>query len=130
MAKLKIMGDVLQIKSELTAKEIERVEAFAPKALKLFDNEGNEVFGIAYPVNASWSKYGVCFCSKDDEGKVFMTTNNPVLEHDDPEKERTEVIKKFAPVLNKLEAIEAQVAAAKDALEEMEASVTDSVTFA
>lgn len=130
MATIKILGDVLQIKSELTAKEIERVKAFKPEALKLFDNEGNEVFGIAYPVDANWSKYGVCFCSKDEDGKVFMTTDNPVLEHGCPEKEKNEVIRKFAPVLSKLETVEAQVASAKDALEEMEASVTDSVTFA
>ena len=129
MATIKIMGDILQIKSELTEKEVERVEAFAPEALKLFDNEGNELFGVSYPANACFSKYGICFCNKDDEGKIFMSTNNPITDHSDPDKEREEVIRIFAPLLSKLRAVEAQVAAAKEKLEAMEASVTDAVTF-
>lgn len=129
MAQIKIMGDALQIKSELTAKEIERVEAFAPDALKLFDQDDNEIFGVTYPADACYSKYGVCFCNTDDEGKIFMTTNNPVVKHGDPEEEKKEVIKRFAPILSKLNMIEANVADAQAALDEMEASVTESVTF-
>jgi hypothetical protein len=129
MAKVTIMGDAVQIKSALTKSEFDRVKAFAPEALKLFDTEGNEVFGISMG-NANYSKYGICFCAEDAEGKIFMTMNNPVIDHNDAEKERTEIIKYFAPAISKLEAVEANVTAAKDSLEKMEASVTESVVFA
>ena len=129
MAKVTIMGDAIQLKTSLTRKEIERVKAFAPEALKLFDTEGNEVFSIDIS-HANFSKYGICFCSEDAEGKMFITMDNPVLDHSDVEKEREEVIRRFAPALNKLETVEANVEAAKESLEQMEAAVTDSVTFA
>ena len=129
MAKLTIMGDMLQLKSDLTREEVERVEAFAPEALKLFDTEGNEVFGVSVG-NAFYSKYGICFCNTDSDGKLFMSTDNPVCDHTDPEAERKEVIKYFAPVISKLEAVEANVASGREALEAMEQSVESSVVFA
>ena len=129
MAKVTIMGDAVQLKTSLTRKEIERVKAFAPEALKLFDTKGNEVFSIEIS-HANFSKYGICFCSEDAEGKMFMTMNNPVHDHSDAEKEREEVIKYFAPAISKLETVEANVTAAKESLEQMEASVTESVVFA
>ena len=58
-----------------------------------------------------------------------MTTNNPVLDHSDPEKEHEEIVKKFAPILNKLKLVEDNIKGAKEYLEEIEASVRDSVTF-
>ena len=128
MAKLTIMGDTIQLTSEITKAELERVENFAPKALKLFDNEGNEVFGVGFG-NANFSKYGICFCSETAEGKLFMTTNNPVVDHSDAEEERKEIIRYFAPLLNKLNTVEANVAAAKEGLDEAEAAVEDAVTF-
>ena len=129
MAKLTIMGDMIQLKSDLTREEVERVEAFAPEALKLVDNDGNEVFGVSVG-NASFSKYGVCFCSTDADGKLFMSMDNPVLDHADQEEERKAVIKYFAPMLSKLEAVEANVAGARAALEDIEQSVESSVVFA
>ena len=128
MAKMKIVGDIIQLKSDLTKEQFKRVEAFAPESLKLYDEEGNEVFGIAVG-DACYSKYGVCFCSEDAEGKLFMSTNNPVTDHSDPEKEREEIVKKFAPILNKLQLVEANILSAEEYLGEIEASVRDSVTF-
>lgn len=129
MAKVTIVGDVVQLKSDLTKEEITRVKAFAPEALKLFDEDKNEVFAIDIG-NASYSKYGICFCSEDVDGKVFMTMDNPVLDHSDAEKEREEVVKYFAPVLHKLNVLEENIISAKETLEEMEASVNESVVFA
>lgn len=129
MAKVTIIGDIVQIKSDLTRKELERIKTFAPEAVKLFDKDDNEIFGIDFG-HASFSKYGICFCSEDSEGKLFMTTDNPVLDHSDKEAERIEVTKYFAPIISKLQAIEENVASVKDTLEGMEASVADSVVFA
>lgn len=128
MAKLSIMGDTVQITTELTKETIKRVSDYAPEALKLFDEEGNEIFGIGVG-NASCSKYGICFCSEDANGKLFMTTNNPVTNHADPEKEREEVIRCFAQMLSKLKAVEENVADGAEAIAEIESDVRDSVTF-
>ena len=128
MAKLSIMGDTVQITTELTKETIKRVSNYAPEALKLFDEEGNEIFGVGIG-NASYSKYGICFCSEDANGKLFMTMNNPVLNHSDPEKEREEVIRHFAQVRSKLKAVEENVADGAEAIAEIESNVRDSVTF-
>lgn len=128
MAKLTIMGDTVQITTDMTRKEIERVNAYAPTALKLFDNEGNELFGVGIG-DASYSKYGICFCSENADGKMFMTTNNPVVDHSDAEKEREEVVRFFAPVISKLQAVEAAVAGARADLDTVEAAVNESVEF-
>lgn len=129
MAKLTIMGDVVQIKTEMTAEEIDRVKMFAPDALKLFDNEGNEVFSVGIG-DANYSKYGICFCSTDSEGKCFMTADNPVTDHDDPAEEKKLVVREFAQLINKLEAVEANITAAKEMLDAIEVKVDESVTFA
>lgn len=129
MAKVTILGDMVQIKSELTSAQVERVKAFAPEALKLYDEDGNEIFGVDEG-NASFSKYGICFCSEDSEGKLFLTTNNPCVDHEDADKEKKIVVKTFAPILAKLKAVEENIAACEHDLDELEASVTDSVVFA
>lgn len=128
MAKMKVMGDTIQLTTDLTREELERVKNYAPEALKLFDNEGNEVFGVEIG-NASYSKYGICFCNETAEGKMFMTTNNPVIDHSDPAKEREKLVRYFAPVISKLQTVEANVNAAKEALDAVEAAVQDSVSF-
>lgn len=128
MAKMKVMGDMIQLSTDLTREELERVKNFAPEALKLFDSEGNEVFGVGIS-DASYSKYGICFCSETAEGKMFMTTNNPIVDHSDPAKEREELTRYFAPLLHKLQAVETGVTAVKASLEDMEASVQDAITF-
>ena len=129
MAKVTILGDMIQIKSDLTAAQVERVKAFAPEALKLYDEEGNEIFGVDEG-NASFSKYGICFCSKDNDGKLFLTTNNPSEDHSNVEEEKKVVVKAIAPILAKLKAVEENIAACERDLDELEASVTDSVVFA
>lgn len=129
MAKITIMGDIVQIKTDLTKSDVDRVKTFAPEALKLFDNEGNEIFGVDLG-DACYSKYGVCFCSEDSEGKLYMSTNNPVIDHSNPEAEKEEVVKHFALLLNKLKAVEANVQGAADTLSAVEAEATESVVFA
>lgn len=129
MAKVKVLGDMMQIKSDLTGAEFDRIESFAPEMLKLVDDEGNEVFGISRG-NAFYSKYGVCFCSEDAEGKLFMSTNNPVVDHTDAEKEKEEIVKTLAPILSKLNAVEKQIKNAGEILTAIETEVKESVEIA
>ena len=129
MAKVKILGDMLQIKSELTENEVKRAESFAPSALKLIDEDNNEIFGVSIG-DAFYSKYGICFCNTDADGKLFMSTNNPCTEHEDAEKEKETIIKKLAPIISKINAVEEQVKACNAALESIENEVRESVEFA
>lgn len=128
MAKLSIMGDTVQITTELTKEMVQRIKDYAPDALKLFDSEGNEVFGVGIG-DANVSKYGICFCSETAEGNLFMTTNNPVSDHSNPDKEREKVVRQFAPIINKLQMIEQHVSNVKAELDSVEAAVQESVTF-
>ena len=129
MAKVKVLGDMMQIKSDLTGAEFDRIESFAPEMLKLVDDEGNEVFGVSRG-HAFYSKYGVCFCSEDAEGKLFMSTNNPVVDHTDAEKEKEEIVKTLAPILSKLNAVEKQIKDAGEILTAIETEVKESVEIA
>lgn len=128
MATLKIFGDTISIFSELTKEQLERAKGFAPESLKLKDEEGNEIFGIGFG-SPSYSKYGITFCSENAEGKLFMTMNNPVLDHSDPEAEKTTITRMFAQPLHALKMVEAQVAAMEDVLADIEDSVLDSIEF-
>ena len=129
MAKITILGDTIQIKSAITERIFERAENYDPGVLKLVDGDGNEYFGICRG-DASYSKYGVTFCSTDSDGKLFMTTNNPVINQENPDFEREVVKKAFAQVLDKLNQVEEQVFAAEEELTQIEKNVDDSVVFA
>ena len=129
MAKVKVLGDMMQIKTEITGAELERVEKFAPEMLKLTDDDGNEVFGISRG-SAFYSKYGICFCSEDAEGKLFMSTNNPVTDHGNAEEEKDKVVKELAPIINKLQAVENQIKKAGEILTAIETEVRESVEIA
>lgn len=126
MAKVKVLGDMMQIKSDITAAEFERVKSFAPELLKLIDVEGNELFGVERG-NAFYSKYGICFCSEDAEGKLFMSTNNPVTDHSCAETEKEAIVKELAPIIDKLNSIEEQVQMASETLTDIETRVKESV---
>lgn len=108
MAKINVTGDAIQIKSSLTRANYDTIRHYKPEALKLIDEKGNEIFGITMG-DAHVSKYGVSFCNTDSEDKLFMTTENPVNEHSDPELEKKLISRKFAQVINNLEAVETQI---------------------
>lgn len=120
MAKLRVLGDTIQIESDLTEVDFKKVQNYAPEALKLKDEQGNEVFGISLG-DAHWSKYGIAFCNTNADGKLFMTTNNPVTQHDDPAAEKKAIKELFATVLFNLESIEkyfGQIKTELDAIEQ------------
>ena len=109
MAQINVTGDMLQIRTSLTKEAYEVVKYFKPEALKLVDDKGNELFGITVG-DAHVSKYGISFCNTDSEGRLFMTTANPVTDHSDPAAERNVISKEFAQVINNLQIIETQIA--------------------
>lgn len=129
MAKIKVLGDTIQITSELTEEQFERVKTFAPDAFIMKDADtGEEIFGVTRG-DAFYSKYGICFCSVNNEGKLFMTTSNPVHDHSDRDKEMETILKVFAPIMAKLNMVEEHVANVTESLKEMEKDIKDSVEF-
>lgn len=126
MAKLKVVGDTIQIKIDLTESDFNKVKNYAPDALKVKDEEGNEIFGISKG-DAHWSKYGVAFCNTDAGGKLFTTITNPVADHSNPANEKKQIKEAFAQTiffLNMLEQNFSQIKAELDAMEtEAESSI-------
>ena len=126
MAKLKVLGDMIQIKIDLTESDYKKVTNYAPDALKVKDEEGNEIFGISMG-DAHWSRYGVAFCNTDSNGKLFMTTENPVTNHEDPVAEKNLIKEKFAQTIFFLELIEKHFAEIKTELTAMEQNAERSI---
>lgn len=121
MAKIKILGDMFQIKSILTQEEIERAQRYAPDALKLKDEEGNETFAIGVSESPSLSKYGINFTYTDDEGKVYMT----IGANGNCTKEG--VATAFAPVIRDLNKVEKAVAEVMEEVDALEKAVLESI---
>ena len=128
MAKIKVLGDAIQLSTTITGEEMKKVQRHAPDALKLKDADGNETFAIGRGA-AHYSEYGITFCNEDFEGKLYLTTNNPVTEHTDKAAEKERIIERFAPILSKLREIEKAVNDATAAVNALEEEMTDNVVF-
>ena len=126
MATLKVLGDVIQIKTELTEKDYKKISNYAPEALKVKDDKDNELFGISMG-DAHWSKYGIAFCSTDADGKLFMTTPNPVQDHSDPKEEKEAIKELFAQTIFNLEIVEANFDKIKTELAAIEQNAAASI---
>lgn len=120
MAKIKILGDTMQLKSNLTKEQVLKVKRFKPEVLKLTDKEGNETFAVDVGP-ASLSKYGVSFGNEDEAGKLYVTINCTEA----PTK--CTVAEHFATVIRDLMTVEAAVNEADDEITNLENSVMDSI---
>ena len=81
MAKIKFFNDTLHIISALKADEIKRRKDFGDN-LTLEDQDGNEVFKIAYSPNSkeTFTKYGITYTKATTDGYACMSikTNEPL----------------------------------------------------
>lgn len=127
MAKLNVIGDILQLKSDITVKEMELIQNYAPSALNLTDEEGNVLFAISSGP-ASISKYGVSFPSSDAEGHLFVTIEN-TGDHSDMEAEKASIRREYTPILTKLIVIEKNIEAAIEKMNTLETSVEELINF-
>lgn len=129
MAKIKVMGDTVQICSSLTVEDIKKAKFYMPNALELRDEKGEPYFAIGMG-NAHFGKNGVMFSSKDHEGKAFMTTNNPIIgDHSNRTMELEALTKKFAGILNNLNLIEEQIEEAMCTIEDIETDTAGAIMF-
>lgn len=128
MAKLQIMGDSIQIKSNITEDLFKAVERYYPEKLSL-RNEANEEYFVLNIGNASIGKYGISFPNKDENGCLFVTSENPVHDHSDSIAEKNEIVSRYAHIMYNLRAIEGQIHEAEETIINMESSVEDSISF-
>jgi len=130
MAKIKVMGDTVQICTSLTVDEINKVAFYKPEALTLVDEQTKEpYFGVGMG-DASFGKHGIMFSSKDTDGTAFMTTPNPVTnDHSEPEKEAAIITAKFATLINNLKQVEAQVNLILEDVDDIEKETFSSIEF-
>lgn len=110
---------VIVFNTKLTKVAIEKLAKHIPDALKLKDEEGNDVFAIGFGTNASISNYGVNFNKVDSEGKALITIGKTM--------ENEEIAEEFASILMKVKEVEVKAEAAYAALEEQLLEVTNSI---
>lgn len=132
MAKITVNGDALTIATNITVEQYEKVMNFNPDLLKIKDEEGNELYRVAYTpfVKGECSKYGITLTSSTPEGKMFLTTENVVVgTHTSYEEERKMIIEKYARIINNINMVEAAIASADESMTELENTITDRVSI-
>lgn len=99
MAKIKTLHKAAVISTDLTIKEIKKVEALNPDCLTIKDAEGSVKFSIGTGKTESISKYGIVFAN---DSKVSILI--------DAEKVNRDVIEnQFGAILLQLSEVEKQV---------------------
>lgn len=129
MAKIKVMGDTVQICTALTVEDIKKTKFYKPEALELRDEKGEPYFAIGMG-NAHYGKSGVLFSSMSYEGKAFMTTANPVTnDHSNRVAEQEILTRTFAGIIANLNKVELQVINAMDAIDDIECETAEAIMF-
>ena len=132
MAKITANGDALTITTNITLEQYDKVMNFNPDLLKIKDEEGNELFRVAYTPfsKGECSKYGITLTSSTPEGKMFLTTENVVVGmHTSHEEERKMIIEKYARIISNINTVEAAIASADESMTELENTITDRVSI-
>jgi len=72
--RITVLGDALVVTSSLTVEEIEMLKKYDPDALKLFDADGNQTFGVGYSSgNGNLTKKGVTFGATSNGGFATLS---------------------------------------------------------
>lgn len=109
---------VVVFNTELTKEALEKLARHNPKALKLNDEEGNEIFAIGFGP-ASITEYGICFDRVDSNGKALVTVSATM--------EPAEIAEEFAAILVKAKEVEEKAVAAYQELEAQLLEVANSI---
>lgn len=113
---------VIAFNSKLTATAIKALQKHMPSALKMQDQEGNDIFAISYKEGqASISEYGICFNKVDSEGCVLLTIAADMT--------NAQIAEEYAAIILKVQEIEKWAlnayASLKVQLADVEASIED-----
>lgn len=82
---------VVVFNTELTKEAILKLKKHNPSALKLKDEEGNEIFGLSFSENESINDYGISFNKVDSEGKALVVIQKTM--------ENAEIAEEYAGIL-------------------------------
>ena len=109
---------VVVFNTELTKEAILKLQKHTPDALKLKDDNGDEIFAISFN-DASLSDYGICFDREDSDGKALLTITATMTNE--------ELAEEFASILMKAKLVEQRALASYRELTEMLKEVANSI---
>ena len=91
---------VIVFNTELTSEALLKLKRHNPDALKLKDEEGNDIFGISFSETASINNYGISFNKIDSDGKALVTVQATM--------ENNEIAEEYAAILLNTKKVEAK----------------------
>lgn len=91
---------VIVLNTTLTKEAILKLKRHNPDALKLKDEEGNEIFGLSFTETDSVTKYGITFNKEDSEGKALVTIQKTM--------DNAAIAEEYADILMKANEVEQQ----------------------
>ena len=132
MAKIKILGNSLTIKSDVKYDNIMKVSKVFPEYLQLisasplppYNTEVVFAVGVTEGVG-NITPSGVCFDSKDADGKAYLT----LAINRDPEMDKDFFANKFMTEMIRLNEVEARIKEAMDLVNQSIEAVTKDVEF-
>jgi hypothetical protein len=113
MAHIKTVHKAAVISTELSVKDIKKLEAINPDALEIRTEKGDVLFRVATGKEDGISKYGIVFAT---DSKISVLTNS------DKALDRDAVAESFGAILLQLSRVEEQ---AKAALESIGSNLDD-----
>ena len=115
--------------SDITMKELFELKKFNPDALKLKDENGNEIFVFTTVTNGSVGKFGIGFDgeSLDEKGYATATVSLNAIGAEDTCKAANDLV---APVMRNIVALEEQIHDALLELEECREKAAAAITIA
>lgn len=124
-----VQGNTLVLTSNIEYKGIELLKKVNPEALKLKDEDGNDIFSIGVGTNGGINKNGVVFDGKTRDENEFATVSVTGVP---AEKEKAEkfVSETVLPVWGNLEKVAAQVSNAVTTYGEQKAALLEVTTIA
>lgn len=109
---------VIVFNTSLTKEAIEKLQKHNPSALKIQDENGNDIFAIGFG-SGSITEYGVNFDKVDSEGKALISVQAT--------KTNEEIADEYAKILIKVKEIEEKALAAYEALVEQLLEISNTI---
>ena len=74
--KVKLIGNVAIVTSDITITQFENLQKFYPVGLKMKDKDGNDIFAIARTKAPSFTAAGACFNSSNAAGNLVLVVSD------------------------------------------------------
>lgn len=127
--KIAIAGDAFVITSDIKKKDFDLLKKYKPEALKIVDEDGNDVFSIEYSEgNPSIAKFGVTFggVTRNNSAKLTLTGIIPTNVAD----AREYVADTIGGVMANIKTIEDNVGGSATDVANARKALIDSITMA